>query len=123
MTCSIRKICNHTSDYFPGVWWLHNIHFTSLSHPVKLIADITGLIQSSFCLPSSGQSASSLCTLNIIADLSFSLPSPLCNLPPPHRLLTHGIQPPFKPPSSSPSPVSRVRRSCPDPPLLASILL
>lgn len=47
--------------------------FRSFSHTVELIADITGLVHSSFCLRSSGQTASTSHFLNLTVHLSFSL--------------------------------------------------
>lgn len=90
-----------------------NLSFTSLSHAVKLIADITALIQSSFCPPSSGQSTSTLRTQNLTAHLSFSLVQPTSRPSPPLPFYSGSVQASifFSTTSVQTSP----RGSCPNP--------
>lgn len=69
---SLRKICNHSSVCFPKCLAAGRL-ITSLSlfHAVKLNADSIALVQSSFCLPSSSWSASTLCILNCTSSFIF----------------------------------------------------
>lgn len=80
---------------FPGCS-AASLFFMSLpvSHTLKLKADITALSQSSFCPPSSSQSASTLITLNLTARSPSQ--THLFNPPPPHLHLTQVTQCPIK---------------------------
>lgn len=69
---SLTKIKAHSSVCFPkclAAGWL--ITSLSLFHAVKLNADSIALVQSSFCLPSSSWSASTLCILNCTSSFIF----------------------------------------------------
>lgn len=69
---SLTKIKAHSSVCFPKCLAAGRL-ITSLSlfHAVKLNADSIALVQSSFCLPSSSWSASTLCTLNCTSSFIF----------------------------------------------------
>lgn len=72
---SIKDVCIHSFVCFPR-WLAASLFFTSHppSHAVKPDADtIAVLFLTSFCLPSSSQSASALGTLHLTAHISFSL--------------------------------------------------
>lgn len=71
---SIKDVCIHSFVCFPR-WLAASLFFTSHppSHAVKPDADTIAVLQTSFCLPSSSQSASALRTLHLTAHISFSL--------------------------------------------------
>lgn len=70
----IRKLCSHTYVCFLGICWLvYVLHHSTFPRYHCSNADITGLVQSSFCPPSSGHSASTPHTLNLTVNLSSCL--------------------------------------------------